>query len=86
VVAEPASETTVVSVSDLAKSTSKALAGHRPKIPNTNSAGTNGTSASRRDRILDIKGIALSAPPKIRSKLEADQAKPWKPEGACGAA
>ena len=65
--------------------TRKVLAGHRPKIPNTNSAGTNETSASRRDRILDIKGIALSAPPKIRSKLEAYQAKPWKPEGTCGA-
>jgi hypothetical protein len=63
----------------------KVLADHRPMIPNTNSAGTNETSASRRDRILDIKEIALSAPPEIRSKLEAYQAKPWKPEGTCGA-
>ena len=65
--------------------TRKVLAGHRPKIPNTNSAGTNETSASRRDRILATKGIVLSASPKIRSKLEAYQAKPWKLEGTCGA-
>jgi hypothetical protein len=34
----------------------KVLAGRRPKIPNTNSAGTNKTSASRRDQTLITKG------------------------------
>ena len=34
----------------------KVLADHRPMIPNTNSAGTNKTSASRRDQTLITKG------------------------------